>query len=196
MRFSTQPHPLYCGIDLHARTMDVCILNHAGEIVVHRDMQASPETFLQAIAPSREDIVVAVECLLTWYWLADLCAREGLPFVLGHALSMQAIHGGTAKNDRIDARNIAVLLRGGMLPQAYVYPAARRATRDLLRRRFHLTRTRAELLTPIQQTNRQYNLPEMGKKIASKANRAGGAERFPDPAVHTSVAGDLALIDF
>jgi hypothetical protein len=36
MRFSTQQHPLYCGIDLHARTMDVCLLNHAGEILAHR----------------------------------------------------------------------------------------------------------------------------------------------------------------
>jgi transposase len=50
---------------------------------------------------------------------------------------MKAIHGGKAKNDKIDAHKIAVLLRGGMIPQAYVYPAAMRATRDLLRRRCH-----------------------------------------------------------
>ena len=196
MRFYTQQHQFYCGIDLHARTMYVCILNHAGEILVHRDMQASPETFLKVIAPYREEIVVAVECIFTWYWLADLCAHEGLPFVLGHALYRKAIHGGKAQNDRIDARKVAVLLRGGMLPQADVYPAAMRATRALLRRRIHLTRKRAELLTHIQQTNWQYNLPEMGKKIAYKANRAGVAERFPDPAVHKSVEVDLALIDF
>ena len=176
--------------------MYVCILHHDGEILAHRDMKASPETFLKAIAPYREDIVVAVECIFTWYWLADLWAHEGLPFVLGHALYMKAIHGGKAKNDRIDARKIAVLLRGGMIPQAYVYPAEMRATRDLLRRRWHLTRKRAALLTHIQQTNRQYNLPEIGKKIASKANRDGVAERFPDPAVHKSVEVDLALIDF
>ncbi len=109
---------------------------------------------------------------------------------------MQAIHGRKAKNDRIDARNIAVLLRGGMIPQASVSPAAMRATRALLRRRFHLTRTRAELLTHIQQTNSQYNLPEIGKKIAYKANRVGVAERFPAPAVHQSVEVDLALIAF
>jgi transposase len=196
MRFYTTQHQFYCGIDLHARTMYVCILHHAGEMLVHRDMQASPETFLKAIAPYREDIVVAVECIFTWYWLADLCAQEGLPFVLGHALSMKAIHGGKAKNDRIDARKIAVLLRGGMIPQAYVYPAEMRATRDVLRRRLPLTRKRAELLPHIQQTNSPYNLPEMGKKIAYKAHRDGVAERFPDPAVHTSVEVDLALIDF
>ena len=78
---------------------------------------------------------MAAECMFTWYWLADVCAAEGIPFVLGHALAMKAIHGGKAKNDRIDSHKIAVLLRGGMLPQAYVYPAAMRSTRDLIRRR-------------------------------------------------------------
>jgi transposase len=69
-----------------------------------------------------------------------------------------------------------------------------RATRDLLRRRMHLMRKRAELLTHIQHTNRQYNLPEIGKKIAYTANRAGVAERFADPAVHKSIEVDLALM--
>jgi transposase len=196
MRFYTKQHPFYCGIDLHARSMYVCILNQESEIILHRNMKASPETFLKAIAPYREGVVVAVECIFTWYWLADLCAQEGIPFVLGHALYMKAIHGGKAKNDKIDAHKIAVLLRGGMLPQAYVYPAEMRATRDLLRRRMYLTRKRAELLAHIQNTNSQYNLPEIGKKLAYKANRDGVAERFPDPAVHKSMEVDLALLGY
>jgi transposase len=194
MRFYTKQHHAYCGIDLHARSMYVCILDQAGEILLHQNMKTSPEVFLRAITPYRTDIVVAVECIFTWYWLADLCAREGIPFVLGHALYMKAIHGGKAKNDKIDAHKIAVLLRGGMLPQAYVYPADMRATRDLLRRRMYLTRKRAELLAHIQTTNSQYNLPEIGKKLAYKANRDGVAERFPDPAVQKSMAVDLALL--
>ena len=110
--------------------MSLCVLNADGEIVLHRNMQAGPEPLLKAIAPYREDLVVCVEGLFTWYWLADLCTQEGIPFVWGHALYMKAIQGGKAQNDKIDAQKIAVLLRGGMLPPAYVYPAAMRATRD------------------------------------------------------------------
>jgi transposase len=119
-----------------------------------------------------------------------------MPFVLGHALYMNVIHGGKATHDKIDAQKIAVLLRGGMLPQTYVSPAEMRATRDLLRRRMHLTRKRAEMLAHLQNTNSQYNLPEIGKKLAYKANRAGGAERFPDPAVRKSLEVDLGLIGY
>src|SRR3990170_8211149 len=178
MRFYTKQHAYYCGIDLPARSMYVCILDGKGEVVVHKNLRTDPAAFLELIAPFRPDVVVGVECIFTWYWLADLCDGEGIPFVLGHALYMKAIHGGKAKNDRIDAHKIAALLRGGMMPMAYVYPAAMRATRDLLRRRCHLMRKRAELLTHIQNTTSQYNLPALGKKIAYKANRAGVAEHF------------------
>jgi hypothetical protein len=51
--------------------------------------------------------LAAVECLFCWYWIADLCAEEGIEFVLGHALEMKAIHGGKTKNDRIDSYKIA-----------------------------------------------------------------------------------------
>jgi transposase len=194
MRFYTKSHRYYCGIDLHARRMYICVLDADGQIRVHRNGPATPEHFLATIAPYREDLVVAVECIFTWYWLADLCAQEGIAFVLGHALYMKAIHGGKAKNDKIDAHKIAVLLRGGMLPMAYVYPREMRATRDLLRRRCHFTRKRAELFTHIQNTASQYVLPALGK-IAFHGNRSGLAEHFPDPAVRKSIETNLALID-
>ncbi len=109
---------------------------------------------------------------------------------------MKAIHGGKAKNDKIDSQKIAALLRGGMLPKAYVSPAEMRATRDLLRRRMHLMHKRSELLSHVQNTNSQYNLPEIGKNIAYKANRDGIAKRFADPAVQKNIEVDLALITY
>ena len=194
MRFYTKQHPFSWGIDLHARTMDVCILDQAGETLLHRNMPATPEALLKAIAPYRAQIVLAAECLFPWYWLADLWAEHGMPFVLGHALSMKAIQGGKAKNDKIDAQKIAVLLRGGRLPQASVFPAERRATRDLLRRRMPLARKRGVLLAQVQHTNSQYTLPAIGKTIAYKTNRAGVAERFAAPAVQKSIAVALTLL--
>lgn len=194
MRFYTRSHKHYCGIDLHAHSMYLCLLDAEGNILLHRNMKAEPGAFLKAVAPYRDDLVVAVECIFTWYWLADLCADEGIAFVLGHALYMKAIHGGKAKNDKIDAYKIAVLLRGGTLPQAYVYPKPMRATRDLLRRRNHLMRKRADLLAHIQNTASQYNLPPLGTRVDRKAERVKIPEHFPDPVVRRSVELDLALI--
>ncbi len=194
MRFYNQQHHHYCGVDLHTRTMYLCILDHAGEILLHQNMKANPDEFLAAVAPYREGLVVGVECIFTWYWLADLCDHEGFHFVLGHALYMKAVHGGKTKSDRIDAHTIASLLRGGTLPIAYAYPAHMRATRDLLRRRTHLMRKRSELMTHIQNTASQYNLPSPGK-LSFERQRVGVAEAFSDPAARRNVALDLSLID-
>src|SRR5438128_2502257 len=163
MRFYNTQHAFYCGVDLHARSMFTHILDQQGKTVYERDLPAGPAAFLDAIQPFRQGLVVGCECMFAWYWLADLCEDHEVPFVLGHALYMKAIHGGKAKNDRIDAHKIAALLRGGMLPMAYVYPALMRSTRDLLRRRMHLMHKRSDLLTHIQNTNSQYCLPQLGK---------------------------------
>ncbi len=195
MRFYTGQHRFYGGVDLHARTMYVCVLDAAGEVVLERNLASSPDAFLAAIAPYRDGLVVACECLFTWYWLADLCAKERIPFVLGHALYMKAIHGGKAKNDRIDARKIAVLLRGGMLPQAYAYPPGMRETRDLLRRRLHLVRKRGQLLAHLQNLTHTYQRGAFAKRIAYPSNREGVVAHFTgEPMVQANAALDLALL--
>lgn len=196
MRFYTHEHRFYCGIDLHARVMYLCILDNRGDILLHRNMRACPEDFLEAIRPYRADLVVCCECMFSWYWLADLCRDESITFVLGHALYMKAIHGGKAKNDRIDSKKIAKLLRSGMIPTAYVYPKEMRAARDLLRRRNHLMRKRAELLSHIQNTNSQYNHKVFEGSLCHRANRAGIEERFEDEAARESIRADIELIDF
>lgn len=109
---------------------------------------------------------------------------------------MKAIHGGEAKNDKIDSAKIATLLRGGMIPTAYVYPPEMRSTRDVLRRRMYLMRKRSELNVHVQNTNSQYNLPEIEKKISRKKNREGVAERFPDTSVQKNVELDLKTMDY
>jgi transposase len=197
VRFYTQQHRFYCGIDLHARTLAVCILDQAGLIVCQQTIAAAPQAVLDTLAPFRDGLVVACECMFAWYWLADLCTAEGIPFVLGHALYMKAIHGAKAKNDTLDAAKIARLLRGGNLPQAYVYPKGMRETRDLLRRRTFLVRQRAELLAHLVNTNSQYNRPPLTKKLAYAANRQelDLPSRFDDPSVQRNVAVDCALID-
>jgi hypothetical protein len=135
MRFYNSNHQFYCGIDLHARVLAVCVLDQVGNIVLQTQIPADKKMLLSLLAPFRPDVVVAVECLFAWYWVADLCQAEKIPFVLGHALYMKAIHGGKSKNDDIDAEKISRLLRGGNIPVAYVYPKGLRETRDLLRRR-------------------------------------------------------------
>ena len=195
MRFYTQQHRYYCGIDLHARTMYICIIDGEGTVLFHRNMPTERGALLRAIDSYRDDLVIAVECMFTWYWIANLCEELEIPFVLGHALYMRAIHGGKSKNDKIDSRKIAAMVRGGMFPLAYAYPQATRSTRDLLRRRNYLMHLQSELLTHIQNTRSQYNLPAFEKRISRVSNRTDLADHFPDPMVRASIEADIELLD-
>src|ERR1043165_7290180 len=78
MNFYTQQHTYYCGIDLHAKAMYVCILDQSGTKLVHKNLPTTPEAFLRLSAPSREALVVGVECIFTWDWPAYKANREGV----------------------------------------------------------------------------------------------------------------------
>src|SRR5262245_48262385 len=67
MRFYNQVHRFYCGVDLHARSLAVCILDQAGAVVFADNLAADPATFLNAIASFRDGLVVACECMFAWY---------------------------------------------------------------------------------------------------------------------------------
>src|SRR4029450_7807431 len=91
MNFYTQQHKHSCGIDLHARARYICILDQHGTKLVHKNLPTPPEAFLRLIAPYREDLVVGVECMFTWDWLAGLLGEERGGFVLRHALYMEYV---------------------------------------------------------------------------------------------------------
>ncbi len=91
MRFYTQQHSFYRGVDLHARTMYVCILSSEGKTVIERNIPTRPERFLKLIAPYRQGLVIGVECMFSWYWLADLCAQEDIGGVDANGHIMVAV---------------------------------------------------------------------------------------------------------
>ena len=197
MRFYKNQHQFYIGIDLHARTMYVCVINNSGETVFHKNMACSTENLEFVTSTFGKDIVIGVECIFTWYWIADFCAENGIDFALGHALYMKAIHGGKTKSDKIDSEKIANMLRGGMFPIAYAYPKAKRATRDLLRRRLFFVRQMSELSVHLQNTNHQYNInnPLVSSKMRTSTYRSTIPSKFKNPATIKMVDADLFLFE-
>src|SRR6266540_891506 len=106
----------YAGVDLHARSLFLVILDRDGQTRYARNLPAAPEPFLHAVQPFTDGLLVACECVHPWYWLADTCREHAIAFVWGHAWAMKAVHGSKTKCDRQDAEAIARLLRGGNFP--------------------------------------------------------------------------------
>ena len=176
--------------------MYVCILDGAGQVLVHRNMPSTPAAFLEVVAPYRADLVVAVECMFTWYWLADLCAAEGIAFVLGHALAMKAIHGGKAKNDKIDSHKIADAAARRHAPASLRLPGG-----DALdTRSAPAPAPLRPQAGPTPGAHPEHQRPSTTcppSRSASpiRATGTGVVEHFPDPSVRKSIEVDVALID-
>jgi transposase len=185
----------YAGIDLHARSLFLTILDRDGHARFARNLPAQPEPFLRAVAPFQDGLVVACECMHCWYWLADTCRDHAIAFVLGHAWAMRAIHGSKTKCDRHDAEAIARLLKGGNFPLAYAYPKERRGLRDLLRARLRLVRQRAELYGHVHTARRQANLPPVSSDVKYKSKRGTITADIADPFVRRRVETHLALLE-
>jgi transposase len=194
--FTPAPDPrFYAGVDLHARSLFLSVLDRDGQACFGRNLPAAPQPFLRAVAPSREGLVVGCECRHCWYWLADTGREQQIPFVLGHAWGMRAVHGRKTKGDRPDAEAIARLLRGGNFPLAYAYPKGRRGLRDLLRARLRLVRQRAELYGHVHTARRQANLPPASSDVKYQSRRAAITQDSADPLVRRRVETHLALLE-
>src|SRR2546421_11063045 len=185
----------YAGVDLHARSLYLVVLDRDGQARYGRNLPAQPDPFLRAVQPFRDGLLVACECVHPWYWLADTCRDHAIPFVLGHAWAMKAVHGSKTKCDRHDAEAIARLLKGGNFPPAYAYPKERRGLRDLLRARLRLVRQRAELYGHVHTARRQANLPPVSSDVKYKSKRAAITADIADPFVRRRVETHLALLE-
>jgi transposase len=197
MKFYQTSTEFNCGIDLHARSMYVCLMDREGKKLVHTNIRHNDfDHFLKLVAPYRHDLTVCCECMFGWYWLADACQEAGLTFVLAHALYLRCIHGGKNKNDRIDSEKIAHLLRSNLIPPAYAYPASKRPLRALLRQRLTYVWNRSELLCRIQSHQLAHNRPTAS--ASTRNQRQAWEEQLlaleDHPLRRMSLQNDLAMI--
>lgn len=196
MRYAQINSRYYCGIDLHSRTMYVCVMDPSGQILFHRNMKNDFAIFKKHVKSFLPDLAVGVESSGYYYWLADACREAGIDFHLGHALYMKAIHGSKTKNDRIDSRKITHLMRTHLFPMAYPYPKEMRATRDLLRRRHHYVWQRAAAYSHIQTIFVQHGLLDInGKQVKDSRSRRSLVKQLDHPDLQLIVSADLDLIE-
>jgi len=192
-----QIHSKYFGcVDVHPNKSQICVMDKTGQMILNKNFRNNFDNFNQIIQPFLPEIVIGCESTYTYYWLADGCHQAGIPFYLGHALYMKAISKKKQKDDKIDARTIADMLRTSFFPEAYPYPGEMRPTRDLLRRRHRLVRIRAEAYSHIQMTAHQYTIEDVGPRATKNREiRQTLQDRFKDQDLMNIIASDIDVIE-
>ena len=179
MHYRTINSKFYCGVDVHPKRSYLCILDNTGKSYVNRNIINNFNNFKEILEPFLPNIVVGCESTYSYYWLADGCHSHRIPFYLRHALYMKAISSNKQKNDKLDAKTIAELLRTNFFPEAYPYPQEMRPTRDLLRRRHRLVSIRAEAYSHIQMIAQQNAIDGIGSaQVKNKDFRTTLLDQF------------------
>jgi transposase len=123
------------------------VMNQEGKRMVYQKLDCRLEPVLEFLQPLKAQLTsLAVESTFNWYWLVDGLQAQGYPIVLANPAQIEQYRGLKHADDKHDAFHLAELQRLKILPRAYIYDAALRPVRDLLRRRGLLVHQRTTLL--------------------------------------------------
>ena len=135
----------FAAVDLHRRRSQVAVLDDAGIELWNKNVSNGSAAMLTSLASLPPRTPVAVEATYGWSWLVDLLGELGLDPHLAHPGGCKAIAYARLKNDKVDARTLAHLLRTDLLPEVWLAPPEVRELRNLLRHRAALVAMRTGL---------------------------------------------------
>lgn len=125
----------YIGFDVHKKSISYCVKLADGTIVEENKL-AAKHAALRAWARQRSEAWQgAMEATLFSGWIYDTLQPFAAKLEIGHPAMMKAIGASKKKNDRLDARKIADLVRCNLLPGCWVAPSEIRELRRMLRYR-------------------------------------------------------------
>ena len=161
---------VYIGVDLHRKKSQVAALDQDGNLVFNRKVRTGPGEMQQLIDELRpQPIQVAFEATFGWGWFADLLSGLGIEAHMAHPLATKAISSARVKNDAVDAKTLAHLLRTNLLPEGWIAPPAVREARRLVRMRAALVRVRAKLKAQVHALLGEHGLqPEVVDLFCNK----------------------------
>jgi transposase len=147
----------YVGIDLHKKTISLCVVDQERKVVDRRRFYCSETerivTFFGEIGPFQ----AAVEATASYEWLVSLIEPLADRVVLVHPKKMRIIAESTRKSDKLDAEVLAVFLALDMIPEAYRPSKRQRAHRILVRHRSYLSRRLTSVRNKIRRIASNYN---------------------------------------
>ena len=187
---------VYVGVDLHRKRSHVVALDTTGAPLLNRRIETDAGEFLRVFGElGPEPLEVAFEATYGWGWFADLLADTGIAAHMSHPLATKAIASARVKNDAIDARTLAHLLRTNLLPEAWIAPPEAREARRVVRMRTSLVRIRSRLKCQVHALLADHGVPVGMWDLFGKAGRQLLVDLRLPPISQGRVEASLRMID-
>jgi transposase len=172
----------YIGLDVHQATISAAVLDCAGKLVMEAILETKAETILQFIQGLRGSLHVTFEEGTCAAWLHDLLKPHVTEVLVCDPRKNALLKAGN-KNDRIDARKLADLLRTGLLSPVYHGENGVRTLRELARSYLALNRDVTRVMNRLKAIYRSWAIPCAGQRVYAPRYRSQWLGKLAETAV-------------
>jgi len=173
----------YIGLDVHQATIWAAVLDSTGKLLMESILETKAATILQFVDGLRGSVHVTFEEGTCAAWLHDLLKPHVAKVVVCDPRKNALLKAGN-KNDRIDARKLADLLRSGLLSPVYHGENGARTLKELARSYLTLTRDATRVMNRLKALYRSWAIPCAGQKVYAPRYRTEWLAKITEAGVH------------
>jgi transposase len=160
----------YIGLDVHQATTAAAVVDDRGKLVMESILETKASTLLDFLHGLRDELHVTLEEGSWAAWLHDVLQPHVHRLVVCDPRKNALLKQGN-KNDKVDARKLAELLRAGLLSPVYHGESGLRTLRELARSYLTLTEDMTRVMNRIKAVYRGRGIPCASQKVYSAQHR-------------------------
>jgi transposase len=173
----------YIGMDVHKEAISIAVMNGAGKLVMESIIETKAITILQFIQGVRGDLHVTFEEGSWAAWLYDLLKPHVTKLVVCNPRKNALLKEGN-KSDKIDARKLADLLRGGYLHSVYHGENGLRTLKELSRSYLTISQDLTRVMNRVKALYRSWGIPCGGQQVYAPRHRSEWLNKIGEAGVH------------
>ena len=172
----------YIGMDVHKETISIAVMDGSGKVVMETILETKALTILQVVHGLRGSLHLTFEEGTWAAWLYDLLKPHVTKIVVCDPRKNASMKEGN-KNDKIDARRLAELLRLDHLSPVYHGEHGLRTLKELVRSYLTITKDLGRVMTRVKALYRSWAIPCSGKQVYAPQHRAEWLAKITEPGV-------------
>jgi transposase len=170
----------YVGLDVHAASIVVVIMNGAGKVLEQNTIQSNAGAVRSYLQRLKGEVLVAFEEGTQAQWLYDLLRPLVTKVIVCDPRKNKLVNDGS-KSDRIDATKLAELLRLGYLKAVHHDDYGMRVLKELVRNYECLVQDTTRVMNRLKAIFRSRALACRGTQIYRPELREQWLKKLPEP---------------
>lgn len=187
---------IYVGLDLGSSRCHQTVINHDGTLVRSRSIPTSEQHLRSAFTALGDNVRVHLESGELANWVSSIIKPMVAEVVVSHSRTLAWIGKDSQKDDAIDARKLAELLRLNRTHPVYCETAeSRRRFKQLVAHHEDLSREQARLKSKIKARLRYLGIIRFDARLFTKSGNAALLDELKEPSVKLMLAQTFGVLN-